>query len=104
VSLQGSGNFFTGGSAIRLTGTLNYDTSLPAPASLGATAYEITSSGLTVNTDRILTLSPGAVIKFSAQTACLTVNGALSAVGTPESRILFTSFKDDAGGDSNGPA
>ncbi len=57
----------------------------------------------TVNTNAVLTIAPGVVLKFFPGTG-LTVNKGLLAVGgsTPDSTIVFTDLRDDIyGGDSN---
>jgi hypothetical protein len=47
-----------------------------------------------------LTLAPGVILKFQPLQG-IQVDGALTALGTAENPILFTSIKDDTGGDSN---
>jgi hypothetical protein len=50
-------------------------------------------------------LMPGTIMKFAADgidPGVLWVRGRLTAVGTPSQRIVFTSLKDDIGGDTNG--
>lgn len=53
--------------------------------------------------DAILTIQPGCIVKFKDQAGLLILdNGKISAIGTQEKIILFTSFKHDAaGGDTN---
>ena len=48
-----------------------------------------------------LQISPGAILKFD-RNASLSVDGVLTAVGTETKPIVFTSIKDDVGGDTNG--
>jgi len=53
--------------------------------------------------DVILSVEPGAVLKFYDNQSKLAVKGTLKAVGKDIDKIIFTSFKDDNyGGDSNG--
>lgn len=52
-----------------------------------------------------LTIQPGTVVKFhpgNTEGFLLNEGGKIIAQGTPSSPIMFTSFKDDAGGDTNG--
>lgn len=54
------------------------------------------------NINAALIIEPGTIIKFKPGTY-INVQGTLSAEGTAESPIVFTSYKDDEnGGDSNG--
>jgi hypothetical protein len=86
-----------------------------AATQIGTTTYSVDTSwtaagspyvlngNVTVAAGATLTVEPGVVVKFNGTTRSLIVNGALSAVGTPSNRIVFTSYQDDsAGGDTNG--
>ncbi|MHC4715684.1 MAG: right-handed parallel beta-helix repeat-containing protein, partial [Planctomycetota bacterium] len=57
-------------------------------------------SGLTVAGSGHLTIGPGAVLKFRSDKGFV-IDGAVSAVGTEAEPIIFTSWRDDTGGDSN---
>ena len=64
-------------------------------------AYVVQGS-LTIAQGAKLTINPGTVVKFQYNSSRLTVNGILSAEGTADSPIIFTSLKDDGyGGDTN---
>jgi hypothetical protein len=55
----------------------------------------------TIAVDDVVSIDPGVVIKFTTN-GTLAVNGAVKAVGKVNSKIIFTSIKDDSGaGDSN---
>lgn len=64
--------------------------------------YMIKKSDFSVN--NVLTIQPGVIIKFhpSGENMILGDNGKIIANGTSDSKIIFTSYKDDIhGGDSN---
>ena len=80
---------------VTLGGTLSTDTSLQAGV------YYI-SSDLTVQAGTILTLGPGAILKFESG-HYMYVLGTLLAVGEDGNPVVFTAYTDDSfGGDSNG--
>jgi hypothetical protein len=55
----------------------------------------------TIAAGNVVSIDPGVVIKFTSN-GLLVVNGALKAIGKANSKIIFTSTKDDsAAGDSN---
>ncbi|MBI5004639.1 MAG: lamin tail domain-containing protein [Candidatus Lloydbacteria bacterium] len=63
--------------------------------------YVVNNTIVTLQAGKMLTLEPGAVIKFY-NNARLAVSGALNAQGTENDPVVFTSFLDDAyGGDTN---
>jgi RHS repeat-associated protein len=69
--------------------------------SLANSPYLVTCD-VTVNAGVTLTVDPGVVVKFGFCCATLYVNGALTANGTADQPITFTSVSDDSvGGDSN---
>ena len=66
----------------------------------------VLDGSVTVASGATLTIDPGVIVKLNGQFRTLTVNGAISAVGTAANRIVFTSLQDDSvGGDtgSDGP-
>jgi hypothetical protein len=49
----------------------------------------------------ILRITPGAILKFSPHSTLLIAGARIEAHGTSENKVMFTSIKDDVGGDSN---
>ncbi len=83
--------------ALNVSGVISTNT----PWTLANSPYVVTGT-VTVNAGVTLTVEPGVVVKFNANTY-LTVNGTLTADGTADKKIYFTSVKDDTiGGDTNG--
>jgi RHS repeat-associated protein len=85
-------------SATNVSGTISSNTTW----TLANSPYVMTGN-VTVNAGVTLTIQPGVVVKLNSTSRQLIVNGALHAVGTAGSHIVFTSYQDDtAGGDTNG--
>ncbi len=84
-------------------GSLGTDLTLSVLGSgVNQTNTYVFSSDLTTQTGTNFTVQPGVITKF-ASSAGLTVNGSITAVGTVQNRITFTSDKDDnTGGDVAG--
>ncbi len=62
----------------------------------------VTNDTITVAANAKLTVGAGQVIKFGHLSYSLIVNGTLDGHGTAVAPIVFTEFRDDTGGDTNG--
>jgi RHS repeat-associated protein len=81
-----------------VSGTISTNTTW----TLSNSPYVVTGN-VTVASGVTLTIQPGVIVKFNGSLRTLYVNGTLSAIGTEENPIIFTSYQDDsAGGDTNG--
>lgn len=58
-------------------------------------------ANIQISPDDTLTIQPGVIVKFGLGTI-FTVSGVLTAQGAPGNEIIFTSIRDDEGGDTNG--
>jgi len=108
-------SFFRGVAAVSIVsfflfpgGIASASTLVSGGALAGDTTWALAGSPYVVSTDvsipagAALLVEPGVVVKFTQAFATLNVEGALSARGTQEAPIVFTSIKDDtAGGDTN---
>lgn len=65
------------------------------------TDIHVITSDVVVQSGVTLTVDPGAIVKFQSNTN-LDVSGTLLSAGTEVDKIIFTSFNDDVGGDTNG--
>lgn len=72
---------------------INFNRTLDSPGALGGSPYLLLGNGITVNTNRTLTVMPGTIVLFAETTGELLVNGTLAAVGTPARRILFSTWQ-----------
>ena len=64
----------------------------------------VVQNSITVNSGATLTIASGTVVKVETSSTLLTVDGNLQANGasTPSGTVIFTAYKDDTGGDTNG--
>ncbi|MDQ7022293.1 MAG: right-handed parallel beta-helix repeat-containing protein [Candidatus Gracilibacteria bacterium] len=82
--------------ATDVSGTISTDTTW----TLANSPYVITSN-LTLNSGYTLTINPGVIVKVKSGLA-ITIRGNLQSLGTSTENVVFTSYKDDIGGDTNG--
>ncbi|MBI3631467.1 MAG: lamin tail domain-containing protein [Candidatus Staskawiczbacteria bacterium] len=85
--------------------SLSEDFAEDTTLSLSLSPYLIAWNQLSVYKNKILTIDPGVIIKFynSYGLAGLKIDGILNVIGTPDQKIIFTSFFDDEyGGDIDG--
>lgn len=83
---------------LSVSGTISSNTTW----TLANSPYIVTST-VTVASPAVLTIDPGVIVKFDTGTSLDIADGAtLNAAGTTGSHIVFTSYKDDVGGDDNG--
>lgn len=83
---------------LNVSGTISSNTTW----TLANSPYVVTAN-VTVASPAVLTIEPGVIVKFETGTSLTVNDGArLTADGTSSSRITFTSYKDDVGGDDNG--
>lgn len=81
-----------------VSGTISSNTTW----TLANSPYVVTGS-ITVASPAVLTIEPGVIVKFDTSTGLSVADGAtLTAEGTSSAPIVFTSYKDDVGGDDNG--
>jgi RHS repeat-associated protein len=83
--------------ATNVSGTISASTTW----SLANSPYVVVGD-VTVASGATLTIEAGVVVKFNSTSRSLRINGSLNAVGSAGSRITFTSYQDDVGGDTNG--
>ncbi len=56
-----------------------------------------------VDIDALLTIEAGTIVKFKSESGLdVWENGTINAIGSKDASIVFTSYKDDIGGDTNG--
>lgn len=84
--------------ATNACGTIGADTTWTAAGG----PYVMNGCSVYVDKGATLTIEPGAIVKFGYKWDMLQVNGRLLAQGTAGQPILFTSLRDDTGGDTNG--
>lgn len=78
------------------------DITAPTTWTKGGSPYVINPQFETLYVFSRLTIEPGVVVKFYDLNKNLNIGGSLTAIGTPEEKIIFTSYKDDMfGGDTN---
>lgn len=119
---SGSSNYIVSGndsvdnkySGIQILGNITYDMSLDSPGLnipyiIPNTSFDDTIiDDFKVEEGRTLTINNGAVIKFddkivNGKQTNIMVDGLLICEGEPESKVVFTSIKDDSiAGDTNG--
>ena len=83
--------------ATNVSGTISANTTW----TLAGSPYVLTGN-VSVATGVTLTIEPGVVVQGNSTTRLLSVNGALSAVGTAAAGITFTSTSDSASGQWQG--
>lgn len=78
------------------------DITVPTTWTKSGSPYVINPQFETLSVSSHLTIEPGVVVKFYNLNKNLSIEGSLTAIGTSEEKIVFTSYKDDAyGGDTN---